>query len=496
MPRESIYKFGIQTKLSIALGILVFISLITFGLLSNIIIKEALDKQMGKMLVYQAEMIAERLRSGILADWLPETVMLEKFLQNELMASKTIRSNLDNIILIGTGNRVLADANKEFSFGEELNILKLDQVELEHVWNGFSEASVLYKGKDGRQYKPAYAPVTTKSGKVVAVVRVEASADFLDITDKVSMVLMLIALIITALAALLGVLIAKPIVNPIKKLAAASQSIADGDLDTEVIIKSKDEIGFFAQTFNQMAKNLKKLYEEVAEHSKQIVELSASVAHEVRSPISAIQGFTELLEYEIKSENVNYEKVMEYINDIKEEVHVLNSKVSDFIYFAKPLVIEPYPLDITDILETALSSMDKEINDGNIIVRTNIQSDLPAVMGDFDQLRGMFINLIRNAVQSMEGGGEINIALRSANGSIQNANQRYIEVTIEDKGCGMSPEDLEMAFEPFFTTKSDGTGLGLSIVKKIINAHNGDIELESTKGLGTIVRIFLPAEGI
>jgi signal transduction histidine kinase len=236
-----------------------------------------------------------------------------------------------------------------------------------------------------------------------------------------------------------------------------------------------------------MAKNLKKLYEEVAAHGKQIAELSASVAHEVRSPISAIQGFTELLEDELEGDDFR----LEYINDIKGEIVILNSKVTDFIHFARPLTIEPNPLDITEILETAMSSMDKEILDNNISVRYVFADDLPIMMGDYEQLRGLFVNLIRNAIQAMKNGGELTISANALNQNFQN-DRSFVEIIIEDKGCGISPEDLEKVFDPFFTRKSNGTGLGLSICKKIVTAHNGEIRLESVLGKGTTVRVFLP----
>jgi len=179
---------------------------------------------------------------------------------------------------------------------------------------------------------------------------------------------------------------------------------------------------------------------------------------------------------------------MEHISDIKSEIQVLNSKVTDFIHFARPLVIDPYPLDIAEVLETALASTDKEIIDNNISVIKEFPENIPYAMGDFEQLRGLFINLIRNSIQAMDEGGDLCIEMESDN------SDNFVRINIRDEGCGMSPEDIEMAFEPFFTKKINGTGLGLSIVKKIVDAHQGHIEIESKVGLGTIVSVFLPVE--
>jgi len=486
------YRWGIRTKFSTALGLLVLMSLVSFGLFSYLVTRNTLEKQMENSLVNHAEIAAGMVGVELLGNWLPEintvgSSFYYSTLREKLSAVNTIEADLDNVILIGTGNKVISDAEGKLPIGKELEVLKADQVELRLAWEGNAEASVLFPGKDGRPHKSAYAPVLTKDKKVIAVVRVEASAKFLDTVNKVAIVQLIIAIAITALAVLLGVLIAGSVVTPIKKLVQASERIAEGNLDTEVNIGSRDEIGLFAKTFNQMVKNLKKLYEEVAAHGRQIAELSASVAHEVRSPISAIQGFTELLEDELG----NDDDKLEYINDIKGEIVILNSKVTDFIHFARPLTVEPNPLDIIEVLETAIDSMDKEVLDNNIFVRYEFTDDLPVVMGDFEQLRGLFVNLVRNAIQAMKNGGELTIGATSLNRNLQD-NRSFVEVTIEDKGCGMSPNDLEKAFDPFFTKKSSGIGLGLSICKKIVTAHNGDIKLESVLGKGTTVRVFLP----
>lgn len=489
------YKWGIQTKFPLALGLIVLMALSSFGVFSYFVTRKTLEKQMEKDLIYHAEVIAGLIKAEILIDWLPEitntgSLFYYNTLKEKLASVNTKQADLDNVILIGPENRVIADAEGKLPIGQELASLKADQIELKTAWSGKSEASLMFPGKDGRPHKSAYAPVFTKDSRVVAVVRIEASARFLDTVNQVAVIILIIALVVTAFAVLLGLLIARNVVVPIKDLVAASQKIASGNLDTEVKVRSKDEIGFFARTFNQMAKNLKKLYEEVAAQGRQIAELSASVAHEVRSPISAIQGFTELLEDELDEDDPR----REYIDDIKEEIKILNSKVTDFIHFARPLVIEPNPLDITEILESAMGSLDKEAYDKGISVKYKFSKDLPIIMGDYEQLRGLFINLIRNAIQAIETEGEITISASHINGNPRSIikSSRLIEIMIRDNGCGMTPETIEKAFDPFFTKKINGTGLGLSICKKIVDAHNGEIKLDSIPTIGTTVRVFLP----
>lgn len=492
MSRNREYKRGIQTKLSLASGLLVLLSLASFGLLSYFVTRRTLDKQMGEGLISHAKMVAATLQRYEIALLSEEsTAYSHSILQEELDAARTA-AKLYNIILIGAEDKVLADANGELQAGVEYGILKADRVELDSVWKGEAKASLLYPDKAGRLYKSAYAPVKAEDGLVMAVVRVEASARFLSTINSMGLILLISGVVITAMAALVGMLIARSIVNPIKKLVIASQRIAGGDLNTIVLIKSRDEIGFFARTFNQMARNLRKLYQEVEQRGRQIAELSASVAHEVRSPISTIQGYTELLEDDLDDDDPG----LEYIAGIKNEIKILNSKITDFIYFARPLSIEPIPVDVIEILDSALISMEKEITDSGVSIITNLSSEIAEVQGDFDQLRSLFINLIRNAVQAMDKGGGLIVSARMSNGSKQdvNADPDYVEVRIEDTGCGINPETLDRAFDPFFTTKGIGTGLGLAISKKIVDIHNGKIELENNVGLGATVTVFLPID--
>ena len=499
MSRDREYSWGIQTKLSLASGLLVLISLASFGVFSYSVLKETLDDQTGEKLASHAKMIAGTLPVDLLQRMPIQDGMIHDNLKARLAAAKDAANldkrtatNLDNVVLIGPGNIIWADANDKLSFGEPHWAAFADQTELASVWAGNVAISPLYAdGKD--KYKSAYAPVVSRNGKIIAVLRVEASAEFLNITNRVGFILLASALGITAVAALIGMLIARSIVIPIKELVRASQNVAGGALDTEVVIESGDEIGFFARTFNQMTRNLRKLYEEVEERGRQIAELSASVAHEVRSPISAIQGFTELLEDDMDDDDPG----QEYIADIKSEVKILNAKVTDFMDFARPLEVELFPLDVAEVLESALVSIDKEAADSNVGIVTNFGSDLSTIQGDFARLRGLFINLIRNAIQAMDNGGGLIISASFSHRSTQNpgAERSFVEVRIEDTGFGMDPGVQEHAFDPFFTTKGTGTGLGLAIVKKIVDAHNGKIELESEVGQGTTVKVLLPIDG-
>ena len=198
------YKWGIQTKLSLASGLLVLISLASFGIFSYLVTRRTLDDQMGERLVSHAEMAAFTLQRD--AQLLREMSDLGKSFNTRLqskLADAREAAGLDNVILISVDSKVLVDAKGEV--GEQYPILEADEVELELAWRGYAQSSVLYKGKDEQLYKAAYAPLMTANGReVVAVLRVEAKAGFLNTIHNVGLVFLSSAIIITALAALLS----------------------------------------------------------------------------------------------------------------------------------------------------------------------------------------------------------------------------------------------------------------------------------------------------
>jgi len=209
--------------------------------------------------------------------------------------------------------------------------------------------------------------------------------------------------------------------------------------------------------------------------------LASSVAHEIRNPLSSIKGFATYFRerYRDNAEDAKTAEIM------IQEVERLNRVISQLLEFARPLQITPQDVSLPDIIRHTLKVVEGQARESGIAIRTNLPEDMDHVTVDPDKFKQVFLNLYLNAITAMEKGGTLTA-------SLSQDEQRTIRVDIADTGKGIPAENLGRIFDPYFTTKPTGTGLGLAIVYKIIEAHSGEIRVESTAGNGTVVSIFLP----
>lgn len=224
----------------------------------------------------------------------------------------------------------------------------------------------------------------------------------------------------------------------------------------------------------------KKLYE--SQKLAALGQLSAGIAHEVRNPLSSIKMSLRILEKRINPAG----------NDLKrfkiaeKEVEHLEELVNNVLIFAKPVHPKMTSTDLTKVLEHAVAMAEKGISDKHIEVRIKYEN-IPPVLADAAMMADALLNIIRNAVEAVEEKGSIIISL-----NYLEETRESVVVRVNDNGCGIDTEDIPHLFNPFFTRKKYGTGLGLSQVKKIIDLHQGTINVASEKGKGTMVSVTLP----
>jgi signal transduction histidine kinase len=161
--------------------------------------------------------------------------------------------------------------------------------------------------------------------------------------------------------------------------------------------------------------------------------------------------------------------------------------VSDFLTFARDREIQPLASDLINTVQKSLSSLDDELRHANVNLQTEFD-DLPPVQHDEDAVNQVLLNLTLNGIQAMNGGGEMVVRVKKDS----RKGRALARVEVQDSGCGIDG-NLEKIFEPFYTTKTSGSGLGLAICKRLVEKHGGWIEVESEKGRGTTMRVFLPA---
>ena len=209
------------------------------------------------------------------------------------------------------------------------------------------------------------------------------------------------------------------------------------------------------------------------------------MAHEIRNPLGIIKGTADV----IYSKYGSKEEPDELFEFIPSEVRRLNRLVSDFLAFARDRELERNATDLKSSVEKPLMSLQDEIQKANVTLEKDYD-DLPEVNHDEDAVNQLILNFTLNAIQAMNGSGKIVVRLKN---EPRKKGNRYVKVAIEDTGCGFDVKS-EKIFEPFYTTKTSGSGLGLAICKRLVEKHNGWIEVDSEKDKGTTVRFYFPAE--
>lgn len=233
-----------------------------------------------------------------------------------------------------------------------------------------------------------------------------------------------------------------------------------------VVFEDISEQVWMEEQMNQMAR--------LAE----IGQMTAIIAHELRNPMTAIRGASQLLAQEAIPPSA-----FPYIEIITEEVKKLSQIADEFLEFARPLTLTLKPVQLDQIIQRTVRVFEPHLQEHRIQVKLELEN-LPVIEADPARLEQVLHNLIQNAIQAMPQGGELILRTGSSEGKVWFA--------VQDRGEGISEAIQAQIFNPFFTTRTKGTGLGLSIVKKIVEAHGGYIEVESREGEGTQMKVWLP----
>ncbi|MGD7046132.1 PAS domain-containing protein [Jeotgalibacillus proteolyticus] len=210
-----------------------------------------------------------------------------------------------------------------------------------------------------------------------------------------------------------------------------------------------------------------------------IGELAAGVAHEIRNPLTTLKGFTAFL---IEAET-DYKKQL-YLKLLLEEVERINFIVGEFMVLAKPQAIELKMKPLIPIIERVRTFLVSEMNLHNVSILLDVRNEDIEVECEENQMKQVFLNILKNAIEAMPNGGNIHITVEVKND--------IVEITVKDEGTGIPKEIIEKIGDPFFSTKETGNGLGMMVCFTIIKNHHGSIVIDSKEDEGTIIRISLP----
>ena len=222
------------------------------------------------------------------------------------------------------------------------------------------------------------------------------------------------------------------------------------------------------------------------ERKSVIVKMSSQIAHEIRNPLGSLTLNIDLLEDEIDGfTGVNAEETKSLIGKIKSEIEGLHRVLLEYLECTRFPTIKTSKQDVSAVIEDLFMLLEEELRRKKIVFKTSFEYNLPLAYADHDQIHRAFLNILRNAIEAMQGGGTIEVTAQSVDS--------WIEISLADSGPGIPSENNEKIFTPFFTTKSGGTGLGLAITQHIIQEHKGEIICENRGAeAGVCFRIRLP----
>lgn len=285
------------------------------------------------------------------------------------------------------------------------------------------------------------------------------------------------------IALLIGLVLARTLIRPLQALTRAAQNITQGDLQQQVAVRSKDEIGQLATAFNQMSA-------EVARVNQLRKQMTADIAHDLRTPLTVIAGYIESMQDGV------LQPTPERLELIYAEIERLQNLVGDLKMLSQAdageLPLRPRPMPTKELLERAAAPFQHRAEQQGVGLRVEVEDGLPEIQVDEDRMMQVFGNLINNAIRYTPAGGEILLKACAADGKVV--------LSVEDNGEGIAAEELPYIFNRFHRadksrhTDSGESGLGLAIVKALVEAHGGTVKAESTQGKGTKISIALPAQ--
>lgn len=305
----------------------------------------------------------------------------------------------------------------------------------------------------------------------------------MDAVDQIQSLLILAGVGALFIAVGITYILSRRLSQPLLQMENAARRMAKGDLDVRVDVISDDETGSLARTINELGDELKR-YRDTRS------EFFANISHELRTPITYLEGYTQVLADGLVESEVEKSK---YLLIIHQEAHRMKGLVDDLFELSKmeegKISFNKEWLDLTEALQHVLYKIGPSISEKGLILEQDFMKGVPYVLGDGNRMEQVFFNLLNNAVRyTMKGFIRVNIS----------SDNTYVIITITDSGLGIPKDELPFVFERFYRVEKSrsrefgGTGLGLAIVKKLVELQDGHIEIESVVDHGTTFIIKFP----
>ncbi len=356
-------------------------------------------------------------------------------------------------------------------------------------------------------YISAYEPIQDIFGTRVGILYVGVLEErYVDIRRYTLGIFLLIAVGGIVVAILAGYLLSHNLLRHIQELVTMSRKVSQGDFSPRIERISRSEIGVLQKTFMEMLSSLAERENRQREESEtkllqsekqaSLGRLAAGVAHEINNPLTGTLTFTHML---LKRNDID-DDVRADLQVIAQSTERVRDIVKGLLDFSRQTKIEPELTDVNDLVKNTIALVENQALVKGVLMCFDPGENVPRRTLDRNQMQGVILNIIMNAIDATEPGGHITVGtaltVSTAQAGHDAAPRRGVEIVIGDTGIGIPAENLKRLFDPFFTTKEvgKGTGLGLSVSLGIVEKHGGTIRVRSTVGRGTTFVVWLPAE--
>ena len=334
----------------------------------------------------------------------------------------------------------------------------------------------------GIPYRVAHRDLVSLPGtQVVLVVRTSEVSEML---TTVAWAMLGVGAVVVAVMSVVGQRITHSLTAPIVGLVAFARQVAEGQPAATVDVKSDDEIGTLAASFNEMVSQLRKSEARLIRSEKLGVTglLAARVAHDIRNPLSSIKMQAQLLRTRLQPAPEN----RTVLQNLLREIDQLERVVKGLLELASPGELNLDTRPVNDVVESVLRQVRPQLTHRKIVIETRLDETLPQIRLDTNRLTQALLNLLFNAADAMTDGGNLLVVTeRTGDGA-------GIRIDVCDDGVGVDPGVRDQVFDPFVSTKREGVGLGLVNTKAVVDGHGGTVELLPRDGKGTRARITLP----
>jgi signal transduction histidine kinase len=329
-------------------------------------------------------------------------------------------------------------------------------------------------------------------GVIIAIINIYVTSQLMFVSEHDFLLLGLLLIFAAILSSSFGYVLANRMTQSLHGLQEGAQQVARGDFSVRVMLNEADELSDVAEAFNKMADELERSFARQRALEQARRNLIAAVSHDLRTPLTSIRAMVEAMVDGVVTDQAT---VQRYHTTIRSQIESLSALINDLFELSKLETEQPElhkePINLNDLLSDVLESMQPQARSKNVSLRAMFCEDLPLISVELVKIQRVLYNLVQNAIRHTPASGSVSLTTRLV--------PQGVQVEVSDTGEGIASEDLPYIFDQFFrgeksrSRETGGAGLGLAIAKRIIEAHQGQIWVESELNRGTRFSFILPA---